>query len=183
MLKEYHTIREVAGPLMMVEQVSEVKYGELVEIELQNGEKRRGRVLEATGDKALVQLFEGSTGLNLRNSKVRFLGRTLELGVSLDMLGRVFDGLGNPRDGPRILAERGGHQRVPINPYARNYPSEFIRLVCQRSTGSTRWFEGRSCRSSAPQVCRTQRLRRRLPDRLRSWEGTRSSQSCLARWA
>ncbi len=129
MLKEYHTIREVAGPLMMVEQVSEVKYGELVEIELQNGEKRRGRVLEATGDKALVQLFEGSTGLNLRNSKVRFLGRTLELGVSLDMLGRVFDGLGNPRDGgPRILAEeRRDINGVPINPYARNYPSEFIQ--------------------------------------------------------
>jgi V/A-type H+-transporting ATPase subunit B len=113
----------------MVEQVSEVKYGELVEIELQNGEKRRGRVLEATGDKALVQLFEGSTGLNLRNSKVRFLGRTLELGVSLDMLGRVFDGLGNPRDGgPRILAEeRRDINGVPINPYARNYPSEFIQ--------------------------------------------------------
>ena len=129
MLKEYHTIREVAGPLMMVEQVSEVKYGELVEIELQNGEKRRGRVLEATGDRALVQLFEGSSGLNLRNSKVRFLGRTLELGVSLDMLGRVFDGLGNPRDGgPRILAEeRRDINGVPINPYARDYPSEFIQ--------------------------------------------------------
>lgn len=129
MLKEYYTIREVAGPLMMVEQVSGVKYDELVEIELQNGERRRGRVLEATGDKALVQLFEGSSGLNLRNSKVRFLGRTLEIGVSLDMLGRVFDGLGNPRDGgPRILAEdRRDINGVPINPYARDYPSEFIQ--------------------------------------------------------
>ncbi|HOB90505.1 MAG: V-type ATP synthase subunit B [Bacillota bacterium] len=129
MLKEYYTIREVAGPLMLVEQVSGVKYDELVEIELQNGERRRGRVLEATGDKALVQLFEGSSGLNLRNSKVRFLGRTLEIGVSLDMLGRVFDGLGNPRDGgPRILAEeRRDINGVPINPYARDYPSEFIQ--------------------------------------------------------
>lgn len=129
MLKEYYTIREVAGPLMMVEQVTGVKFDELVEIELQNGERRRGRVLEATGDKALVQLFEGSSGLNLRNSKVRFLGRTLEIGVSLDMLGRVFDGLGNPRDGgPRILAEeRRDINGVPINPYARNYPSEFIQ--------------------------------------------------------
>jgi V/A-type H+-transporting ATPase subunit B len=128
-LKEYYTIREVAGPLMLVEQVSGVKYDELVEIELQNGERRRGRVLEATGDKALVQLFEGSSGLNLRNSKVRFLGRTLEIGVSLDMLGRVFDGLGNPRDGgPRILAEeRRDINGVPINPYARDYPSEFIQ--------------------------------------------------------
>lgn len=129
MLKEYRTIREVAGPLMMVEQVTGVKYDELVEIELQNGEKRRGRVLEATGDRALVQLFEGSSGLNLRNSKVRFLGRTLDIGVSLDMLGRVFDGLGNPRDGgPRILAEdRRDINGVPINPFARNYPSEFIQ--------------------------------------------------------
>lgn len=129
MLKEYYTIREVAGPLMLVEQVSGVKYDELVEIELQNGERRRGRVLEVTGDKALVQLFEGSSGLNLRNSKVRFLGRTLEIGVSLDMLGRVFDGLGNPRDGgPRILAEeRRDINGVPINPYARDYPSEFIQ--------------------------------------------------------
>ncbi|MFY9442678.1 MAG: V-type ATP synthase subunit B [Bacillota bacterium] len=129
MLKEYYTIREVAGPLMLVEQVSGVKYDELVEIELQNGERRRGRVLEATGDKALVQLFEGSSGLNLRNSKVRFLGRTLEIGVSLDMLGRVFDGLSNPRDGgPRILAEeRRDINGVPINPYARDYPSEFIQ--------------------------------------------------------
>jgi V/A-type H+-transporting ATPase subunit B len=128
-LKEYRTIREVAGPLMMVEQVTGVKYDELVEIELQNGEKRRGRVLEATGDRALVQLFEGSSGLNLRNSKVRFLGRTLDIGVSLDMLGRVFDGLGNPRDGgPRILAEdRRDINGVPINPFARNYPSEFIQ--------------------------------------------------------
>ncbi len=129
MLKEYYTIRQVAGPLMLVEQVSGVKYDELVEIELQNGERRRGRVLEVTGDKALVQLFEGSSGLNLRNSKVRFLGRTLEIGVSLDMLGRVFDGLGNPRDGgPRILAEeRRDINGVPINPYARDYPSEFIQ--------------------------------------------------------
>lgn len=129
MLKEYLTVSEVAGPLMMVEQVEDVKYGELVEIEIARGEIRRGRVLEASGTRALVQLFEGSTGLNLARARVRFLGRGIELGVSLDMLGRVFDGFGRPRDGgPQIIPEKkldiNGN---PVNPYARDYPSEFIQ--------------------------------------------------------
>ncbi|MGI6037000.1 MAG: V-type ATP synthase subunit B [Limnochordia bacterium] len=129
MLKAYKTIREVAGPLMLVEQVDNVKFDELVEVELQNGEKRRGRVLEADGTNALVQLFEGSSGMNLQGSTVRFLGRTLELGVSIDMLGRIFDGMGNPRDdGPKILPEkRLDINGIPINPCARDYPSEFIQ--------------------------------------------------------
>ncbi len=129
MLKEYRTVSEVAGPLMVVEQVEGVKYGELVEIEVSKDEVRRGRVLEADGSKALVQLFEGSAGLNLASAKVRFLGRGIELGVSMDMLGRVFDGFGRPRDGgPQIIPEKkvdiNGN---PINPYARDYPSEFIQ--------------------------------------------------------
>lgn len=129
MLKEYLTVSEVAGPLMMVEQVEDVKYGELVEIEIARGEIRRGRVLEASGTRALVQLFEGSTGLNLARARVRFLGRGIELGVSPDMLGRVFDGFGRPRDGgPQIIPEKkldiNGN---PVNPYARDYPSEFIQ--------------------------------------------------------
>ncbi|HHV63247.1 MAG TPA: V-type ATP synthase subunit B [Firmicutes bacterium] len=129
MLKEYLTIREVAGPLMLVEQVEDVKYGELVEIELASGEVRRGRVLEASGTNALIQLFEGSTGLNISSARVRFLGHGIELAVSMDILGRVFDGLGRPRDnGPRIIPEKkldiNGN---PINPYARDYPSEFIQ--------------------------------------------------------
>ena len=103
MLKEYRTVSEVAGPLMVVEQVEGVKYGELVEIEVSKDEVRRGRVLEADGSKALVQLFEGSAGLNLASAKVRFLGRGIELGVSMDMLGRVFDGFGRPRTGVRRL--------------------------------------------------------------------------------
>jgi V/A-type H+-transporting ATPase subunit B len=129
LLKAYKTIREVAGPLMLVEQVDNVKFDELVEVELQNGEKRRGRVLEADGTNALVQLFEGSSGMNLQGSTVRFLGRTLELGVSIDMLGRIFDGMGNPRDdGPKILPEkRLDINGIPINPCARDYPSEFIQ--------------------------------------------------------
>ena len=104
MLKEYKTVSEVVGPLMVVEGVSGIKYEELVEIELQTGEKRRGRVLEITEDKAMVQLFEGSSGINLKGTTARFLGRPLELGVSTDMIGRVFDGLGRPIDnGPDLI--------------------------------------------------------------------------------
>jgi V/A-type H+-transporting ATPase subunit B len=129
MLKEYRTIREVAGPLMLVDEVEGVSYDELVEIETQDGETRRGKVLEVNGDKALVQLFESSRGINLPNSKVRFTGKTLELGLSMDMLGRVFDGLGRPKDGgPNIIPEkREDINGSPINPYARDYPSEFIQ--------------------------------------------------------
>lgn len=129
MPKEYRTIQEVAGPLMLVRQVEDVKYDELGEIELASGETRRCKVLEINGTDALVQLFENSTGINLSNSKVRFLGRSMELGVSGDMLGRVFDGLGRPIDGgPEILPEeRRDINGLPMNPAARQYPSEFIQ--------------------------------------------------------
>lgn len=129
MLKEYMTVSEVVGPLMAVEGVEGVKYEELVEIELQTGEKRRGRVLEVNGDKAMIQLFEGSSGINLRNTKVRFLGKPLELGVSPDMIGRIFDGLGRPKDnGPKIIPEKKVDiNGVPINPVSRDYPDEFIQ--------------------------------------------------------
>ena len=129
MPREYMTIREVAGPLMMVSDVQNVKYDELGEIELPNGETRRCRVLEINGSNALVQLFENSAGINLEHSKVRFLGRGMELSVSSDMLSRVFDGLGRPIDkGPEIIPEK----RLDINgrsmnPAARNYPQEFIQ--------------------------------------------------------
>ncbi len=129
MLKEYRTVTEVVGPLMVVEGVEGVKYDELVEIELQTGEKRRGKVLEVNGSKAMVQLFEGSSGINLKGTKAKFLGRPLELGVSEDMLGRIFDGMGNPNDdGPSIIAEkRVDKNGEPINPVSRDYPSEFIQ--------------------------------------------------------
>lgn len=129
MAKEYRTIKEVAGPLMLVQDVEQATYNELGEIELESGEIRRCRVLEINGTNALVQLFENSAGINLSNSKVRFLGRGIELGVSEDMLGRMFDGLGNPIDGgPEIIPEqRVDINGVPMNPAARNYPSEFIQ--------------------------------------------------------
>ncbi len=129
MSKEYRTIQEVAGPLMLVRDVEGVTYNELGEIRLENGEKRRCRVLEINGSNALVQLFESSTGINLSNSTVKFLGRQMELGVSSDMLGRVFDGLGRPIDnGPEIIPDkRMDVNGMPINPAARNYPQEFIQ--------------------------------------------------------
>lgn len=129
MIREFHTIQEVAGPLMLVKQVVGVTYGELGEIELQNGELRRCKVLEVNGSNALVQLFESSAGINLANSKVRFWGRSLEFGVSMDMLGRVFSGLGTPIDGgPDILPEYNRDVNgTPMNPAARDYPSEFIQ--------------------------------------------------------
>lgn len=129
MLKEYKTVREVVGPLMMVDGVTGVKYDELVEIELANGQMRRGKVLELNGDTAMVQLYESSAGINLPSTRVRFLGRPVELGVSEDMIGRVFDGMGRPKDdGPRIIPEkRMDINGVPINPVARDYPSEFIQ--------------------------------------------------------
>ena len=129
MPKEYRTIQEVAGPLMLVQGVENVAFDELAEIELASGEKRRCRVLEIDGGNALVQLFESSAGINLASSKVRFLGRSMELGVSEDMLSRVFDGLGRPIDnGPEILPEkRMDINGLPMNPAARNYPQEFIQ--------------------------------------------------------
>lgn len=128
-LKEYRTIQEVAGPLMFVKDVEGVTYNELGEIELANGEIRRCKVLEIDGGNAMVQLFESAAGINVANSKVRFLGRGIEFPVAPDLLGRVFDGLGNPKDGgPEIIPDkRLDINGVPMNPAARNYPSEFIQ--------------------------------------------------------
>ncbi len=129
MVREFKTIEEVAGPLMLVKQVDGVKYDELGEIELPDGSVRRCRVLEIDGSNVLVQLFENSAGMNLAESKVRFVGHGVELAVSRDMLGRVFSGMGEPIDGgPRLIPEKTlDINGTPINPAARNYPSEFIQ--------------------------------------------------------
>ena len=129
MIREYKTISEVAGPLMVVKGVEDVGYDELGEIELANGELRHCKVLELNGTDAVVQLFENSAGMNLKESKVRFLGHGNQLGVSLDMLGRVFDGMGRPIDGgaeiiPEEYLDING---LAMNPAAREYPSEFIQ--------------------------------------------------------
>lgn len=129
MPREYRTIQEVAGPLMLVKDVENVAYNELGEIELASGEVRRCKVLEINGSNALVQLFDSAAGISLSDSKVRFLGRSMELAVSNDILSRVFDGMGRPIDGgPEILpVKRVDINGIPMNPAARNYPQEFIQ--------------------------------------------------------
>lgn len=127
--KEYRTVSNLSGPLMMVEKVADVSYDELVEIRLANGERRRGKVLEITTDKALVQVYEGSSGIDVNSTKVRFLGDVLRLPVSCDMLGRIFNGRGEPIDGgapiiPEAYLDVNGN---PMNPFSRDYPSEFIQ--------------------------------------------------------
>jgi len=129
MLKEYLTVSSISGPLVVVEKTENIKYAELTEVEFSDGSVRRGKVLEITEDKALVQMFEGTLGLDVLSAKVRFLGRTQELAVSPDIVGRIFDGAGRPRDrGPAIIAaKRLDINGDPINPSARAYPSEFIQ--------------------------------------------------------
>jgi len=127
--KEYRTVKQIAGPLMLVDGVEGITYGELTEIKLSDGSMRRGRVLEVTGTRAMVQVFEGTSGLSPEDVKVKFLGKGMELGVSLDMLGRVFDGFGRPiDDGPPLIPEKylnvNGN---PMNPFCRDYPNEFIQ--------------------------------------------------------
>ncbi len=128
MHKEYLTVSNIVGPLVVVEKIADVKYGELVEIESAQGFIRRGTVLDVSTERAVVQVFEGTAGLNIDRSRVRFLGRSQRLGVSEEIIGRVFDGSGRPKDGgPQIIARlQRDINGSPINPYARDYPSEFI---------------------------------------------------------
>ena len=129
MKKDYKTIKEVVGPIMLVESVDNIKYDELVEIIESDGTKRYGKVLEALGSKALVQLFESSQGLQISDSKARFLGHGLELAVSPDMIGRVFNGMGEPADGGSAVIPDAklNINGTPMNPAARDYPAEFIQ--------------------------------------------------------
>ncbi len=129
MLKQYKTIKEVSGPLLIVEGVEGVKYEEMVEVELSDGSKRHGRVLEVSEDRAVVQMFEEAQGLEVEGAKATFLGRTMEIGVSKDILGRVFNGAGQARDGlPEIVPEkRLDINGAPLNPYSRDFPNDFIQ--------------------------------------------------------
>ena len=130
-IKEYRTVSEVVGPLMIVEDIQGVQYNELVDIQLHNGETRRGQVLEVHEDKAMVQLFEGSSGINLEKAKVRFAGHPLELPVSEDMVGRIFNGMGKPIDGgPEFIPEKYlDIDGQAINPVSRDYPDERIQMI------------------------------------------------------
>lgn len=128
-IKEYTSVADVSGPLMIVENVKDVAYAELVQVTTSTGEKRLGQVLEVTEDKAVIQLFEGTSGIDTKNTKVRFVGETMKLSVSKEMLGRIFDGTGKPIDGgPEIIPEkRLDITGQPINPYRRMHPAEFIQ--------------------------------------------------------
>jgi V/A-type H+-transporting ATPase subunit B len=129
MLKEYQTVSSIAGPLMLVEKVDEAKYGDIVEVELGDGSTRNGQILQVENDKVLVQVFEGTDGVDVKNSTVRFMSKPLQFPVSPDILGRVFSGLGEPMDeGPDIIPDdKLDINGAPINPYGRDYPNEFIQ--------------------------------------------------------
>ncbi|MCE4609552.1 MAG: ATP synthase subunit B [Desulfurococcales archaeon] len=128
-VREYSKIREIKGPLLIVEGVSNVAYDEIVEVELPSGEKRRGRVLDVSRGVAVVQVFEGTTGITTTGTTVKFLGKPLEIPVSEDMLGRIFNGLGEPIDGgpPIIAEEERDVNGAPLNPAEREYPEDFIQ--------------------------------------------------------
>ena len=129
MLKEYQTVTNIYGPLMLVEMVEQAKYGHIVDVELADGSVRHGQILQVENDKVLIQVFEGTSGIDVDESTVRFLAKPMELAVSAEILGRVFTGLGVPQDGgePLIPDERLDINGRPINPYARDYPNEFIQ--------------------------------------------------------
>ena len=129
MLKEYQTVSKIYGPLMLVESVDDAKFGHIVDIEIGDGSIRHGQILQVERDKVLVQVFEGTEGVDVDSSTVRFLGKPMEMGLSPEILGRVFNGIGEPDDdGPAILAkQRLNINGNPINPYARDYPNEFIQ--------------------------------------------------------
>ncbi|OYT25874.1 MAG: V-type ATP synthase subunit B [Candidatus Altiarchaeales archaeon ex4484_96] len=128
-IKEYTSVVGVAGPLMVVDNVSDVSYGEVVEIITADGDKRTGQVLDAMTSKVVVQVFESTSGLDTKNTKVRFLGETMKIPVSEDVLGRIFDGAGRPIDGKGELIpeDRRNIEGEPMNPYAREFPREFIQ--------------------------------------------------------
>lgn len=129
MQKEYKTLESISGPLILVTGIEGVKYEELVEMTIPDGKKRMGRVLEVHKDTALVQMFESTRGIATKGTKAKFLGKPLEIGVSEDMLGRIFSGAGNPiDDGPKIIPEKKLNiNGAPINPYSRDYPNDFFQ--------------------------------------------------------
>ena len=144
MMREYKTVKELAGPLMVIEGVQGVKYEELVEVELKDGSKRMGRVLEIDRGRAVVQMFEESRGINIKTAKAKFLGRTMQIGLSGDLLGRVFDGAGKPSDGgPEIIPEAVRDiSGAPINPYARDFPNDFIQTGISSIDGMNTLIRG-----------------------------------------
>jgi len=142
--REYTTVREVAGPLMVVEGVEDVAYGEIVDVLIPDGGTKRGQVLESRKGVAVVQVFEGTSGIDTRSTKVRFTGDIMRMPVSMDMMGRIFDGLGRPIDGgPDIIAEEYlDIAGASINPTARAFPNEFIQTGVSTIDGNNTLVRG-----------------------------------------
>ncbi len=142
--REYMNVAGITGPLLIVEGVKNVGYGELVEIRTPSGEIRTGQTLEVDEDKAVVQVFEGTSGLSQKNMRTIFLGRTLEIPVHRDMLGRVFDGLGRPIDGaPQVVSDTMRDVNgLPMNPYSREYPRDFIQTGISAIDGMNTLIRG-----------------------------------------
>ncbi len=163
----YKTVSDIAGPLLMVEGVEGVTYDELCEIEMTDGSKRLGKVLESREGLAVVQLFESAQGATTHGTKVRFLGRTFELPVSEDMLGRIFDGSGNPLDdGPAIVPEKKlDINGAPINPASRESLKTLFKQVSLLSMYSTLSCEDKNFLSSLEQVFHTLNLQHKLRGR------------------
>ena len=186
MIKEYRTIQEVNGPLMVVRRVSGVTYDELGEIELPDGTVRRCQVLEVNGDNAVVQLFESSAGINLAESKVRFLGHPLQLGGVRRHAG---PGCSTAWASPSTAARRfwprstGDINGLPMNPAARDYPNEFIQTGISTIDGLNTLVRGRSCPSSPPPASPTPSWLPRSPARQRSGAPTSPSPWSLPPWA
>lgn len=185
MLKEYKTVSEIYGPLMLVESVDGGKYGHIVDIEIADGTTRHGQILQVEKDKVLVQVFEGTEGINVSDSTVCFLGKPMELAVSPEILGRVFDGTGNPKDGgPAIIPKKSLNiNGNPINPYARDYPNEFIQTGISTIDGLNPLVRGQKLPIFSARGCRMTRLPCNWPARRRCAARARRLRWCLRLWA
>jgi V/A-type H+-transporting ATPase subunit B len=180
---EYRTASYASGPLLFVECVAGVGYGELVEVVSPAGESRRAQVLEVNGDRAVVQVFAGTRGLNLSDTKVRFRGDVIRLGVGEDLLGRVLDGAGEPIDGgPPPMAEAFPDVNgMPINPAARDRPSEFVQTGISAIDGLNTLVRGQKLPIFSGFGLPGTSWRRRSPSR-RRWRGRRrTARSCSPR--
>ena len=141
---EYLGLSSLNGPLAVLEGVSGAAYDEIVEMTVNGKEKKLGRIIEVYEDKAVIQVFESTENMALRNTHTRLTGHPMEIGVSVDMLGRTFDGIGNPIDGlgPVLAEKRLDVNGKPLNPVAREYPRNYIRTGISAIDGLTTLIRG-----------------------------------------
>ena len=181
---EYQTVNYVSGPLIFVERPKEISFGETAQIILPDGEARTGQILDISEDVTVVQVFEGTRGIDSHVTTVRFTGQSPLLDVSYDMLGRVLDGVGRPRDGgPAIIPEaRLDIAGMPINPYSRDKPAEFIQTGISAIDALTPLSGDRNFLSSQVQDFRQISWLPRLQNRQRFLVRVRTLPWSLQRW-